>query len=315
MMHEDIKQAAIIIKHGGVVAFPTETVYGLGADARSDDACAKIFQLKGRPSFNPLIVHVASLTQAEAIAEFNSDAIKLAEELWSGPLTIVLPVRQEAKIAKTVLAGLDTIAIRMPAHPIALALLRESGCPLAAPSANPSGYISATTAEHVRKHFGELGVFILEGNDQCHYGLESTIIDLSSNEPRILRHGFITQGTLETVLGKKVAISPALMQIKAPGMMEKHYAPKTRLRLNAESLEEGEIGLNFGNPTLFGNYALNLSESADLSEAASNLYAMLRLLDEYATEHNIQAIAVGSIPNHGIALAINDRLKRAAAGS
>lgn len=308
-MNEKIKQAANIIKQGGLVAFPTETVYGLGADATNEEACSKIFKIKGRPSINPLIVHIASIAQAESISIFNEDAYKLLT-FWSGPLSIVLPLNKNANIAKSVLAGLDTIALRLPAHPIALQLLKEAGCPIAAPSANPSGYISATTTEHVQQHFANQDVFILSDNSSCQYGLESTIIDLTTPAPTILRYGFITPDSIESIIGKKVSTAPPLMTIKAPGMMDKHYSPQTPLRLNATDLEQGEIGLGFGE----GQFRpmLNLSSIGNIVEAAANLYLMLRQLDDYASSNQISRIAVAPIPNSGIGLAINDRLKRAA---
>ncbi|MCC8483633.1 MAG: threonylcarbamoyl-AMP synthase [Rickettsia endosymbiont of Labidopullus appendiculatus] len=310
-----LRQAAKFIKSGNIVAFPTETVYGLGADASNEQACQKIFKVKKRPSINPLIVHVATMSQAKTIGEFNADALKLSEVFWPGPLSIVVPLKSGANIAKSVLAGLTTVALRIPSHNIALELIRKSGTPIAAPSANPSGYISATTLDHVKEHFsGEKDVFILEDNSsdyKCQYGIESTIVDSTTNNLTILRDGFITLEVLEKVLGKKIDKAPSLIQIKAPGMMNKHYSPKVKMRLNAESLEANEVGLNFANSKLEGNFSLNLSLTGDLIIAASNLFASLRILDNYA-ELNGLAIAVASIPEIGIGVAINDRLKRAA---
>nr|WP_250312100.1 L-threonylcarbamoyladenylate synthase [Rickettsia endosymbiont of Oedothorax gibbosus] len=360
-----LDQAAKFIKSGNIVAFPTETVYGLGADASNEQACQKIFKVKKRPSINPLIVHVATMSQAKTIGEFNADALKLSEVFWPGPLSIVVPLKSEANIAKSLLAGLTTVALRIPSHNIALELIRKSGTSIAAPSANPSGYISATTLDHVKEHFsGEKDVFILEDNSsdyKCQYGIESTIVDSTTNNLTILRDGFITLEALEKVLGKKICpsmsfmhschptsvrgldsrlrgndtkdcgngndikepmdnikgfrddtkVSTSFMQIKAPGMMNKHYSPKVKMRLNAESLEANEVGLNFANSKLEGNFSLNLSLTGDLIIAASNLFASLRILDNYA-ELNGLAIAVASIPEIGIGVAINDRLKRAA---
>ena len=305
-----IKKAASIIKNSDLVAFPTETVYGLGADAYSQEACLKIFEAKGRPANNPLIVHVASVQEAKDIVHFNDDAENLAS-LWPGPLTLVLPKKDNAILAECVTAGLNTVAIRIPADPIALNLIRESGCPIAAPSANKSGTLSSTSYEHVRKNFGD-EIFILSSNSNITYGLESTIIDLTSPKPTILRFGFITPSVLEKVLGREVFIASKLSGIKAPGMLLKHYAPKTKVRLNADALQKSEVGLNFGKSQLNTRGSLNLSDSEDMIEAAANLFDYLHNLDEFCQKNNINTIAVASIPNTGIGLAINDRLSRAA---
>lgn len=311
-MNDNMKQAINFLKSGNVVAFPTETVYGLGANASNEEACQKIFRIKGRPNLNPLIVHVASISEAESIGEFNEDTKKLASSFWPGPLSIVVPLKRNANVAASVLAGLNTVALRIPAHNIALELIRESRLPIAAPSANPSGYISATTFQHVQEHFANTeDVFILQDIINSKYGIESTIVDSSNGDITILRSGFITNEALEMVLNKKIHLMPSLMKIKAPGMMEKHYAPKAQVRLNASSLRPNEIGLNFANSKLLGNFSLNLSEAGDLVEAASNLYSALRTLDNYA-EFNKTGIAVAAIPSIGIGAAINDRLIRAA---
>lgn len=311
-MSDSLKQAINFLQGGNIVAFPTETVYGLGASASNEEACQKIFQIKGRPGINPLIVHVASISEAESIGKFNEDARKLASSFWPGPLSIVVPLKRNTNVAASVLAGLDTVALRIPAHNIALELIRESGLPIAAPSANPSGYISATTFQHVQEHFiNTKEVFILQDISNSKYGIESTIVDCSNGDITLLRSGFITKHALEIVIGKKINSMPSLMQIKAPGMMEKHYAPKTRVRLNASNLRPTEIGLNFASSKLLGNFSLNLSEAGDLVEAASNLYSALRTLDNYA-EFNKTEIAVAPIPSTGIGVAINDRLTRAA---
>lgn len=304
---EIIAKAAQIIKLGGLVSFPTETVYGLGANAFSQEACLKIYEAKGRPSNNPLIVHVATLEQAEELAIFNEEAY-LLNSLWPGPLTMVLPKKNNSKLAPCVTAGLDTVAIRIPAHKVAKDLILQSGCPIAAPSANKSGYLSATSHEHVRNGFQNKEIFIIESKTTSLYGLESTIIDLSTNIPTILRFGFITPQVIEQIIGKEVAIATKFSAIKAPGMMHLHYAPTTPLRINAQFLEDGEIGLNFGDSKLDSKDSLNLSPSSNLSEAAANLFAYLHILDIYAQNNSIKKIAVAPVPNKSIGLAINDRL-------
>ncbi len=304
---EIIAKAAQIIKLGGLVSFPTETVYGLGANAFSQEACLKIYEAKGRPSNNPLIVHVATLEQAEELAIFNEEAY-LLNSLWPGPLTMVLPKKNNSKLAPCVTAGLDTLAIRIPAHKVSKDLILQSGCPIAAPSANKSGYLSATSHEHVRNGFQNKEIFIIESKTTSLYGLESTIIDLSTNIPTILRFGFITPQVIEQIIGKEVAIATKFSAIKAPGMMHLHYAPTTPLRINAQFLEDGEIGLNFGDSKLDSKDSLNLSPSSNLSEAAANLFAYLHILDIYAQNNSIKKIAVAPVPNESIGLAINDRL-------
>lgn len=305
-----INQAAKIIKNGGLVAFPTETVYGLGANACSQDACLKIFHAKSRPSNNPLIVHVNSLEDAKNFAEFNEEALKLTE-FWPGPLTMVLNRRKDAGLADCVTAGLKTVAIRIPSDQAALDLIKKSGCPVAAPSANKSGTLSATTYSHVVKNFGYM-VFTLKSTSKRCCGLESTIIDLSTIVPTILRYGFVTPYAIEKLLGKKVTIASKISEIKAPGMLHKHYAPKTALRLNASELLEEEVGLNFSGSKLDSSFSLNLSESGNLSEAAGNLFDYLHRLDEFCISNNLKTIAVASIPNTSIGLAINDRLLKGA---
>ncbi len=311
---KSLNKAVEFIKSGNIVAFPTETVYGLGADASNEDACQKIFKLKGRPSNNPLIVHVLNLEQAKTIGEFNEEAIKLANMFWPGPLSIVVPIKNNAKIARSVLAGLTTIALRSPSSYIARELIKNSQGAIAAPSANPSGYISATTAEHARQHFlNEPEVFILQDSlNKSQYGLESTIIDTASPNLTILREGFITKEALEEAVLQKINTLATGKQIKAPGMMLKHYAPQVNLRINASDLQLDEIGLNFADSKLSSNFSRNLSRRGDLIEAAANLYFNLRLLDTYAGHKKISTIAVARIPQVGVGVAINDRLKRAA---
>ncbi|NRB10418.1 MAG: threonylcarbamoyl-AMP synthase [Rickettsiaceae bacterium] len=311
-----INKAARLIGEGKLVAFPTETVYGIGANALDDNACQKIYQIKGRPSNNPLIVHVSNINEAKKYAIFNMDAEILAK-FWPGPITLILPKTANCPIAKTVTANLDTIAIRMPSHPIALELITKAKCPIAAPSANKSGKLSATTDKHVKNNFTDnKDLLIIPKDDTKDYGLESTIIDLTTNVPTILRFGYITPEEISSILAKEVAISANLTkQIDtkplAPGMLLKHYSPETSLRLNATNLEQDEVGLNFASSNLQGDFCLNLSKTGDLAEAAANLYSYLYQLDLYAIKNNYARIAVSLIPNTGIGLAINDRLQRA----
>lgn len=305
-----IKEAAKIIRNKGVVAFPTETVYGLGADATSESACLGIYRAKGRPSHNPLIVHVNSIDQVQIYAEFNDNAQKLSK-FWPGPLTMVLKKKASSSLADCVTADLDTVAIRIPAHDIAKDLIEQSACPIAAPSANKSGRLSPTSYDHVYNDFLD-SIAIIGDKNSSAYGLESTIIDLSTETPIILRLGFITPGMIEGLLGQKVEIASKSSKVKAPGMLLKHYAPRTKIRLNADTLMEDEIGLNFAGSCLVSECSLNLSTKGDLAEAATNLFKHLHQLDKYAEEHGVKSIAIAPIPNESIGLAINDRLSRAA---
>ncbi|MDX1974217.1 MAG: L-threonylcarbamoyladenylate synthase [Rickettsiales bacterium] len=301
----DIKHAAELLQAGELVAFPTETVYGLGADACSDEAVAKIYETKGRPSFNPLIVHVTTSNQLSDYVVMNANAQTLATAFWPGPLTLVLPRSVNCPLSLLVSAGLDSVAMRIPAHPVAHALLQAAQMPIAAPSANRSGRISPTQASHVRDELGESISCILEGGD-CQIGLESTVIDLSGEVPRILRPGSITKDMIESHIGPVLSGGDA--QIKSPGMLESHYAPSKPLRLNATNLQPGEALLAFGDalPTAI---VQNLSAKSDLREAAAHLFKMLRLLDA----SDAASIAVMPIPEEGLGIAINDRLRRAAA--
>lgn len=300
-----IAEAAELLADGKLVAFPTETVYGLGGDATCDHAVAAIFAAKGRPSFNPLIAHVVSLDQAESLVEMNPDAHRLAARFWPGPLTLVLPRRANSPVSLLASAGLDSIAVRMPDHPVALALIEAAGRPLAAPSANRSGAVSPTTAQHVAQCLGTRVSLILDGGP-CRVGVESTVVDLSGDRPALLRPGGVEVETLEAVLG--LALLHALDRPDAPrspGQLESHYAPSLPVRLNAAKTAPGEALLGFGSVEAI----LNLSPSGDLEEAAANLFAMLRALDK----PGFTAIAVSPIPDYGLGLAINDRLRRAAA--
>lgn len=297
----DLLELAARLRAGELVAFPTETVYGLGADATSSDAVLKIYETKGRPRFNPLIVHVADLAMAERFVSFTPMARRLAE-FWPGPLTLVLPRRPEAGLSDLVTAGLDTVGIRIPAHPLALALIRETGRPLAAPSANRSGKLSPTTAAQVERSFNG-AVPVLEGG-ASEAGVESTILAVEGDLVTQLRAGALPRDEIEAKLGRPVVVAKHDAAIAAPGMLASHYAPNATLRLDAEHAEPGETWLGFGP----GPDGANLSPSGDLREAARNLFAMLHRLDEGATQ-----IAVAPIPRQGLGEAINDRLKRAAA--
>jgi L-threonylcarbamoyladenylate synthase len=306
-----IATAVEALKEGELVGLPTETVYGLAADARNGQAVARIFAAKGRPHFNPLIVHVLSLNEAEKIALFDEAARRLADAFWPGALTLVLPKRPEAGIADLTTAGLDTIAIRVPAHPIARIVLSAFGGPLAAPSANRSGHVSPTTAAHVADD--------LDGNVACildagptGIGLESTIVGFPGGRAVLLRSGGIARADIERILGAELASEEEGAPISAPGMLASHYAPAARLRLNATDVHPGEALLAFGPDLPAGSdnatVIQNLSGSGDLTEAAANLFAALRRLDSEAA-----AIAVVPIPYDGLGEAINDRLQRAAA--
>lgn len=296
-----IARAAELLRQGKLVAFPTETVYGLGADARNGVAVAGIFAAKGRPRFNPLIVHVADRAEAERHVHFSGAAAKLADAFWPGALTLVLPRKKDTPLSELVSAGLPTVALRVPAHPIARALLREAGLPVAAPSANPSGRISATAAEHVAEGLGERVDFILDGG-RAPLGLESTVIGFEGERPVLLRPGAIDRAALEAVVGPLAEPDDV---IRSPGQLESHYAPRAALRLNASEKHPGELLLGFGPAA---DASLNLSIGGDLAEAAANLFAMLRELDKHA-----QPIAVSPVPEIGLGEAINDRLRRAAA--
>ena len=303
-----LEQASGLLAAGHLVAVPTETVYGLAADALNDDAVAKIYKAKGRPSFNPLIAHVADLDMAQRFAEFDTMSLKLAEVFWPGPLTLVLPLKPNTGTAKAVTAGLDTIALRQPFGAMA-ELARKLDRPLAAPSANSSGKISPTRAHHVHDDLGNRVSLILE-NGPCRVGVESTIIRCDNDGAVLLRVGGITQEEIETVIGPVLKKSND-EKIEAPGMMLAHYAPSVPLRMNAERRESTEAFLGFGPQQGDLIPDLNLSVEADLDEAAHNLFAMIKKLDDMKPS----SIAVQSIPEHGLGIAINDRLRRAAHGS
>jgi L-threonylcarbamoyladenylate synthase len=307
-----IVDAARVLRAGGLVAFPTETVYGLGADATNALAIAKLYAAKGRPSFNPLIAHVTDAAAAGALARFDANAERLAA-LWPGPLTLVLPRLPACPVAELATAGLDTIAVRVPSHPTACSLLAQVRGPVVAPSANRSGHVSPTTAGHVRADLDGRIDLILDGGPAA-VGVESTIVACLGGEPTLLRAGGLPRGEIEAVLGRPLAGSePVAVDAGeaplAPGMLSSHYAPRTRLRIGATSVEPGEVLLAFGPPLPGAARVLNLSPARDLVEAAANLFSHLRALDAAGA----RAIAVMPVPHEGLGEAINDRLARAAA--
>ncbi len=321
---QSIADAAAILRDGGLVALPTETVYGLGADATNGVAVAKIFAAKGRPQINPLIVHGDSAASLSRYVEFSDDAKVLAERFWPGPLTMILPRRADCLISDLCSAGLATLGVRVPAHSVALKLITAAGCPVAAPSANRSGLLSPTAPLHILQGLGNAVDMILAAGP-TQYGLESTVVDLSGAAIVILRPGAITAQDIADVLGKPVAYGLGDAQtppehIKSPGQLLKHYAPGIPVRLNAVDVRPGEALLGFGSLKFMGvvgggfakdlpeTQIRNLSDDGDLYQAAANLFRMLRDLDQ--PEHT--CIAVMPIPDQGIGIAINDRLKRAA---
>jgi len=307
---ETVAQAAALLREGCLVAFPTETVYGLGGDATNEHAIAAIYAAKGRPSFNPLISHIASLDNIETLVQWDKRAAKLAEKFWPGPLTMVLHAAPKTPIALLANAGLPSIAIRFPRHPVANALIRAAGLPIVAPSANASGRLSPTTAQHVAESLGENVDMILDGG-ACPVGVESTVLDLTTDRPTLLRPGGLAKEALEEVLGPLCEALHDDTAPKSPGMLLSHYAPGLPVRLKATSLEPGEALLAFGDDSVLkgGAMRLNLSPSGNATEAAANLFSMLRELDR----PEFSGIAVMPIPMAGLGMAINDRLTRAAA--
>lgn len=298
--------AATKLQQGGIVSFPTETVYGLGADARNSAAVAKIYAAKERPSFNPLIVHLQDAKKARDYVKMSGLAKTLAGKFWPGPFTMVLPVIEQSGLSDLVSAGLDTVAVRVPKNEVAQSLLEHFDGPIAAPSANKTGHISPTTAEHVDGEFGAELEMIIDGG-ACEKGIESTIVQIDGDQIILLRPGNITVSEIERASGEKVIINKENTEKpNSPGQQTSHYAPKSKMRLNASDTKAGECLLGFGE---CGPSALNLSLTGDLMEAAANLFSMMRKLDQmgYGT------IAVSPIPTTGLGVAINDRLKRAAA--
>jgi L-threonylcarbamoyladenylate synthase len=303
---QDIAAAAQALRRGELVAFPTETVYGLGADAGNDQAVARVYAAKGRPAFNPLIAHVPSAAAAFRLGEFSPEAQALAETFWPGPLSLVVRRATGCPVSLLASSGLDSIAIRVPAHPVALALLEAAGRPVVAPSANPSGRISPTTAEHVRRHLKDKVAVVLDGG-RCRVGVESSVVSLLADGPRLIRHGGVPRTDIERCLGHAILVETHAARPHAPGQLLSHYAPHAELRLNAEAPRQGEAYLGFG--PLHARGPWTLSASGDLVEAAANLFRLLHEID--AT--GISGIAVAPVPHHGLGEAINDRLQRAAA--
>ena len=312
-----VAAAARCLADGRLIGFPTETVYGLGADATHSGAIARLYQAKGRPAFNPLIVHVNDLASARKIARFDAQALALAETFWPGPLTLVLPKTGDCAVADLATAGLDTVAIRIPVHPVARDILRAFGGPVVAPSANLSGHVSPTTAAHVQSDLDGRIDLIVDGGAVA-VGVESTIVGCFE-APMLLRPGGLPREAIERVLGR------ALSQVAdnsggdsaaplAPGMLASHYAPRTPVRLDAGRVGADEALLAFGPADIPGvdaaTLVLNLSASGDVNEAAANLFGYLRTLDAKGA----RAIAVMPVPHHGLGEAINDRLRRAAIG-
>ncbi len=319
---ESIKEAAEIIRGGGIVSFPTETVYGLGANALDGVAVAKIFAAKNRPAINPVIIHVAKREDAEKFVDVNATARGLMQAFWPGPLTLILPKKAGGGVSDLVSAGLPSVAIRMPNHPVALQLIEAAGVPIAAPSANSSGEPSATTPQHVAESLGERVPFILAGGP-CQVGLESTVLDLTGDVPTILRPGAVTKDDLLEYLPQvEEDFGEGKEKPKSPGQLLKHYAPSVPVRLNAVDIDADEALLAFGSLKFMGvrgggfakdigaGRLINLSENGDLNEAAANLFAGLRSLDNGINTK----IAVMNIPNTGLGVAINERLMRAARG-
>jgi L-threonylcarbamoyladenylate synthase len=317
VLHADpagIARAASLLRAGELVAFGTETVYGLGADATNDRAVASIFAAKQRPRFNPLICHYVDADAAFADVVENESARRLAASFWPGPLTLVLPRRRGCTVSLLASAGLDTLAVRVPAHDVALTLLRAVGLPIAAPSANRSGQVSPTTARHVLDELSGRIAAVLDGGP-CPVGVESTVLDVSSGEPVLLRPGGATVEAIEALIGtvRRANAASASGASRSPGMLASHYAPQLPVRLDAVDVHDDEALLAFG-PALRGAGAVfALSDVGDLTEAAARLFGGLRILDEEAAARGLARIAVMPIPELGLGLAINDRLRRAAA--
>jgi L-threonylcarbamoyladenylate synthase len=307
-----IRAAAAVLRAGGLVGLPTETVYGLAADATNGEAVARIFETKGRPRFNPLISHVAAASEAARFGVLNRDALALAEAFWPGPLTLVVPHRDGSPISDLARAGLDSVALRVPAHPVALELIAAADRPLAAPSANLSGRVSPTSAADVAADLGAKVGLILDGGT-CGVGVESTVVACLTAEPQLLRPGGIARGDIESVLGRRLLASKHAAPLISPGQLDSHYAPRAILQMNVENPGPNDAVLTFGSSKLVDRATnrpiVNLSTEGDLRQAASRLFAALRELDA----HNPEVISVAPISEEGLGEAINDRLRRAAA--
>ncbi|NOX72163.1 MAG: threonylcarbamoyl-AMP synthase [Alphaproteobacteria bacterium] len=304
-----IDRAVAIWRGGGLVAFPTETVYGLGADACHGAAVAAIYAAKGRPAFNPLIIHVADIAIAQRFARLDGVAADLADAFWPGPLSLVLPLQCDSGLSPLVTAGLDSVAVRVPENPLAQQLLRGFGGAIAAPSANPSGRISPTSAAHVLGGLAGKIDAVMDGGD-CAVGLESTIVHAGGAHPALLRPGGLPVEAIEAMLGVKLHRDPDPDRPSAPGQLASHYAPSSAMRLNVEAPSSDALFLGFGAGLKADR---NLSPARDLHEAAANLFGMLHELDAIANAAGRAVIEVAPIPDHGLGAAINDRLKRAAA--
>ena len=305
---ETLAEAARLIQAGRLVAFPTETVYGLSADATNGEAVAAIFAAKGRPEFNPLIIHLAGILDAEMLVQFDDRARAVAAAFWPGPLSLILPRTETCPVNLLAGAGLQTLAVRVPAHPTAQALVKAAATPIAAPSANRSGEVSPTSAAHVVASLGD-AVDLIVDDGPCEIGLESTVLDLSQPEPMILRPGVISEDDLEPLVGKLATSEAQSAAPRSPGLLLRHYATRIPLRMMASAVAENEALLAFGPDPLKGaRFTENLSSLGDIFEAASNLFAMMRILDR----PDCAGIAVMPVPDNGIGRAINDRLQRAA---
>ena len=307
-----IARAAELLREGRLVALPTETVYGLAADATSGTAVAGIYAAKERPSFNPLIAHLPDLAAARRQGLFDANALALAKAFWPGPLTLVVPVSAGCEVSELARAGLASVALRVPSHPVARAILQAAGRPIAAPSANLSGRVSATSAAHVLEDLDGRIDAVLDGGVTA-VGVESTIVACLDGAPRLLRPGGVPRGAIEGVIGRSLVLAgEAGMAPISPGLLASHYAPAARIRLEADAPRHGEAWLGFGSQAAQAadnSPALNLSPGGDLAEAAANLFGHLRALDAFGPA----VIAIAPIPDHGLGEAINDRLRRAAA--
>ncbi len=305
---DSVAHAAELLRAGRLVAFPTETVYGLGADATNERTVAALYEAKGRPANNPLIVHVTGFDDAARLVRFDAFSRQAAESFWPGPLTLVLPMLPDSGVSRLVTSGRRTLAVRVPSHPVARELISIAGIPVAAPSANISGRVSPTKADHVTADLdGRIDAIIDAG--PCTHGLESTVIRPTARGPELLRPGALTAEMIEERLGVEFVIKPEPTEVVSPGQLASHYSPKSRVRMNAVSPLDGEVHLGFGSDGRGG--AFNLSPGGDLAEAAARFYDLLRKADEHALQKGAGAIAISPIPETGLGNALNDRLRRA----